>query len=110
MAVAGEVSSARLRSKTLAVGIAFNYLFSTIWLVVLPYLFNEDQANLGGKIGFIFFAQAVLFMGAVWFEVPSTNRRSFEDLDIMFASGVHTRKFQQWESNRTALEAKVADE
>jgi hypothetical protein len=111
MAVAGEVSSVSLRSKTLGVGIASNYLFSTIWLVVLPYLFNEDEANLGGKIGFIFFGQALLFMVAVWFEVPSTNGRSYEDLDLMFESCLHTRKFQEWkqDSSAMALAAKVAD-
>ena len=111
MAVAGEVSSMSLRSKTLGVGIASNYFFSTIWLVVLPYLFNEDEANLGGKIGFIFFGQALLWMVAVWFEVPNTNRRSYEDLDLMFESRVPTRKFKTWESDHTAaaLAAKVAD-
>jgi hypothetical protein len=112
MAVAGEVSSTKLRSKTIGVGIASNYFFSTVWLVVLPYLFNEDEANLGGKIGFVFFAQALLFVVAVWFEVPSTNGRSYEDLDVMFESRVHTRKFQDWETDRAAmaLAAKVADE
>jgi hypothetical protein len=97
MAVAGEVSSVSLRSKTLGVGIASNYLFSTIWLVVLPYLFNEDQANLGGKIGFVFFGQALLWMVAVWFEVPNTNGRSYDELDVMFEARVPTRKFKTWQ-------------
>jgi MFS transporter, SP family, general alpha glucoside:H+ symporter len=111
MAVAGEVSSVSLRSKTIGVGIAFNYLFSTIWLVVLPYLFNEDEANLGGKIGFVFFGQALLFMAAVWFAVPNTNGRTYEELDQMFESRVHTRKFSTWQPDHdiTAAAAKAAD-
>ncbi len=111
MAVAGEVSSVSLRSKTIGVGIASNYLFSTIWLVVLPYLFNEDEANLGGKIGFVFFGQALLFMAAVWFAVPNTNGRTYEELDQMFESRVHTRKFSSWKPDEeiTAAAAKAAD-
>lgn len=34
MAIAGEVSSMRLRSKSLALGFAFNYIFSTVSLDV----------------------------------------------------------------------------
>ncbi len=111
MAVAGEVSSVSLRSKTIGVGIASNYLFSTIWLVVLPYLFNEDEANLGGKIGFVFFGQALLFMAAVWFAVPNTNGRTYEELDQMFESRVHTRKFSSWKADEeiTAAAAKAAE-
>ncbi len=111
MAVAGEVSSVTLRSKTIGVGIASNYLFSTIWLVVLPYLFNADEANLGGKIGFIFFGQALLFMAAIWFAVPNTNGRTYEELDLMFESHVHTRKFQTWKAGHDSTDraAKVAD-
>lgn len=50
-------------------------------------------------------------MTAVWFVVPSTNGRTYEELDLMFESRVHTRKFQKWEPDHsaTAMAAKEAE-
>jgi hypothetical protein len=50
MAIAGEVSAVRLRAKSMAIGFTFNYFF-TIWNVAIPYLYNTNEADLGGKIG-----------------------------------------------------------
>ena len=40
MAIAGEVSAVRLRAKSMAIGFTFNYFFSTVWNVAIPYLYN----------------------------------------------------------------------
>lgn len=93
MAVAGEVSSVRLRSKSLAVAQAFSSIVSTIWQIVLPYLFNRDQANMGGNLGWIFFGMAVVYFVILYFDVPNTDRRTYEELDLMFEEGVPTRRF-----------------
>ena len=42
-----EVATARLRAKTIALGIAFQSCWSLMWSFTLPYIFNPDQANLG---------------------------------------------------------------
>lgn len=62
MAVAGEVSASRLRAQSLGLGAAFMALAATFWQVVLPYLFNQDEANLGGKLGWIFLGMAVIYL------------------------------------------------
>jgi hypothetical protein len=49
-----ETSTSRLRIKTIAIGFALQNALNTMWSFVLPYLFNPDQLNLGGKLGFIF--------------------------------------------------------
>lgn len=100
-AVAGETSALRLRSKTLGIGTAFQFLASTIWLVIIPYLINSDQLNLGGNIGWIYVVQGIIFLSAMYFFVPGTKGRSFEELDIMFEKGVSARKFEKWTSERT---------
>lgn len=100
MAVAGEISSVLLRSKTMSVGISFQYLCNTIWLIVLPYLFNSDQANLGGLIGWIFFGMGLVMIIVIWFEVPSTKGRTFEELDAMFEEKVPARQFVAWQAVR----------
>lgn len=45
-----EVSTSRLRVKTIAIGIALQNISYTIWYFVLPYLFNPNHANLGAKV------------------------------------------------------------
>lgn len=96
MAVAGEVSSIKLRSKSLAVGQAFASIVSTIWQIVLPYLFNRDQANIGGNLGWIFFGMAVVYLVILYFDVPNTNGRTYEELDLMFEEGISARKFSEY--------------
>lgn len=94
MATAGEVSATRLRAKTLALGNAFNGIVGTFWQFVLPYLFNRDQADLGGNIGWIFFGVAVVYLGLLFFYVPETKGRSFEELDLMFEKKLPARAFR----------------
>ncbi|CAN8105271.1 unnamed protein product [Discula destructiva] len=97
MAVAGEISSSILRSKSMSIGISFQYFWSVVWLVALPYLFNSDQADLGGNIGWIFFGMGVIMIIVIYFDVPSTKGRSFAELDMMFEEKVPARKFATWQ-------------
>ncbi|CAI4213177.1 unnamed protein product [Parascedosporium putredinis] len=96
MAVAGEVSSSRLRSKSLGIGTGWQFLASTVWTIILPYLFNQDQANLGGNIGWIFFGQGLLMLLVMFFDVPGTKGRTYEELDIMFEKKISARKFEKF--------------
>lgn len=93
LAVAAEVSSVRLRAKTLAIGFFFNYFYSTIWNVVVPYMFNPTEGNLGGLMGWIFFATSVIAFGVMWIELPETKDLSFEQIDRRFEHKVVTRGF-----------------
>jgi MFS transporter, SP family, general alpha glucoside:H+ symporter len=101
MAVAGEVSAANVRAKSLGVGQAFSSFASVVWTIVLPYLFNQDQANLGGKIGWIFFGMSALYLVLMYFFVPGTKGRSFEELDHMFEEKISARRFEKYQANVT---------
>ncbi|PYH89226.1 maltose permease Mal61 [Aspergillus ellipticus CBS 707.79] len=83
MAIAGEISAIRLRAKSLAIGFTFNYFFSTVWNVAMPYLYNSNEADLGGLIGWIFAALGAISLVVLFFELPETRGRSFEELDEM---------------------------
>jgi MFS transporter, SP family, general alpha glucoside:H+ symporter len=96
MAVAGEVSAANVRAKSLGVGQAFSSLMSVIWTIVMPYLFNQDEANLGGNIGWIFAGMGIVYLVLMFFYVPGTRGRTFEELDIMFERKVPARKFEKY--------------
>jgi MFS transporter, SP family, general alpha glucoside:H+ symporter len=99
-AVAGEASATRLRAKSLGVGSAFAAVAGTFWTIVMPYLFNQDQANLGGNIGWIFFGMGVVYLVLLYIDVPGTKGRSFEELDRMFEIGVSARSFEKFDLGR----------
>ena len=61
----------------------------------LAYMVNPDQANMGGKIAFIFFALLVLADIFVFMFYPETKDRSFEEIDELFARGVNPRRFEK---------------
>jgi MFS family permease len=45
-----ENATSRLRVKTIAIGVAVQNSWYTMWSFVIPYLFNPNKANLGGKV------------------------------------------------------------
>lgn len=97
MAVAGEVSATRLRAKSVGIGYGWSCIVSIVWTIVLPYLFNTDQANLGGNIGWIFFGMGLLMFAAVFLFVPETKGRSFDELDLLFEKKVPARAFPSYD-------------
>lgn len=94
LAVAAEVPSIALRAKTLAIGFFFNYAWSAVWNIAVPYMFNPGEGNLGGLMGWIFFATSVVSFIIMWFELPETKDLSFETIDVLFESKTKTRKFK----------------
>ncbi|KAF5859969.1 hypothetical protein ETB97_002166 [Aspergillus alliaceus] len=94
--IAPEVSSTRLRSKTICLARNAYYIAITVGNVIEPYMMNPAAWNWRGKTGFFWFAFA--FMTFVWgyFRLPETKGRSFEELDIMFAARVPTRRFKKF--------------
>ncbi|PSN59573.1 general substrate transporter [Corynespora cassiicola Philippines] len=89
-----EVSTSRLRVKTIAIGLALQNGLQTMWSFVLPYLFNPDKLNLGGRLGFIFGGLSVICLVYLWFYQPETAGRTYEELDEMFMKRVPARKFK----------------
>ncbi|KAK0383014.1 hypothetical protein NLU13_8930 [Sarocladium strictum] len=99
MAVAGEISATRLRAKSVGIGYTWSCIVSIIWTIVLPYLFNSDEANLGGNIGWIFFGMGLIMLVLLFFFVPETKGRSFDELDLLFEKGVAARAFSKHDLN-----------
>jgi SP family general alpha glucoside:H+ symporter-like MFS transporter len=93
-ALFAEISSSRLRSRTVGLGIVVQNVFGVLMNIVVPLLINPDAAHLGGKIGFIFGGTALVSVIWVYFRVPETAHRTFEELDWLFEKGVPARKFR----------------
>ena len=118
-----EISATKVRTKTISVATASQALVGIVMTVAIPYMINPDQANMRGKMGFFFgkysltkFFLAVLhdFKGKTtnrkmcegglsiicfvwcWVRIPETKGRTYEELDLMFARGVKTREFKNY--------------
>ncbi|KAI0951238.1 hypothetical protein AcW1_008333 [Taiwanofungus camphoratus] len=88
-----EISSAKLRSKTVGLGILTNSLCGMVVNIVIPYLVNPDEANLGGKVGFIFGGLAAIGTAWAYFYIPETRNRTVDEIDTLFERGISPRKF-----------------
>jgi SP family general alpha glucoside:H+ symporter-like MFS transporter len=63
---------------------------------VLPYLLNTDQANLGGKICFIYFGFSVPMCVYLYFCLPELKGRNYAEVQEMFEKKVPSRKFKSY--------------
>ena len=94
-----EVSTSRLRVKTVALGYSLQQCINLMWQFVIPYLFNPNYANLGAKIAFIFFGLCFFCIIYLYFYQPETAGRSYQELDEMFSKGVPARKFKGYKTD-----------
>ncbi|KAL3469081.1 general substrate transporter [Aspergillus californicus] len=88
-----EVSSARLRGKTIAFASAAQFLANFVAVVGIPYAINPANGNMRGKLAFVYLGVCVPCITYCWFCLPETKGRTFEELDLMFERGVPTREF-----------------
>ncbi|KAK5296117.1 hypothetical protein LTR43_005144 [Exophiala xenobiotica] len=115
-AVASEIATLPLRAQTQGYIVATDAFFG--WLIgfVVPYMINPrpDGANMGGKVGFVFFGLGSLVAIALYFIVPDTRGLSFDELDWLYSEKVSPRKFQEViksriESGDETLEVRVGE-
>jgi hypothetical protein len=60
----------------------------------VPYMFNADEGNLGGKIGFVFVGFCVVGFVLSWLEIPETKDITYAQIDHMFQQRIPTRRFK----------------
>lgn len=108
--ILAEVSTSRLRIKTIAIGMALQNALYTMWSFVLPYLFNPDQANLGAKVSFVFGGLCVICLVYLWFFQPETTNRTYGELDEMFMKKVPARKFKGYRTDAEAMGAAAKED
>ncbi|KAF2272710.1 MFS alpha-glucoside transporter-like protein [Westerdykella ornata] len=95
-AIIGEVSSTRLRNKSVCVSRIVYYIAQVICNVVNPYMLNPTAGDWKGKTGFFWGACALVFFVWTYFRLPETKGRTFEELDILFANRVPAREFAKY--------------
>lgn len=92
-----EVSSAKLRDKTIAIATTVNALINVAEAVGIPYALNPDQGDLRGKLAFVFFGVTLPCLVWCFLALPETKGRTFEELDIMFQRKVPTKRFADYQ-------------
>lgn len=88
-----EISSVRLRSVSQGIAIASQSIAACAFNYFTPYLYNVDQLNWGGKVGFFFGGLGLLSYLAIWFTTPETKGRTFSEIDYLFETNTSARKF-----------------
>lgn len=73
--VLGELSSTKLRSKTLSLCYIIGWSSDLLIICGTPYLINASYANLGAKVGFIFGGISILVFIWCFFFLPGRLRR-----------------------------------
>lgn len=91
-----EVSAVHLRGFSVAIATVTVQILSIVFSVSIPYTMQEDEANWGGKVGFLFAGLSLLCLVYCFFGLPETKARTFEELDIMFVREVPSRRFRDY--------------
>lgn len=91
--IIAENATSRLRAPTQALATIMNGLSGSIWAFCLPYAINPDQANMGGKIAFVFGGILVFAVVFIFFFVPETKGRTYIEIDELWNGGVAPRRF-----------------
>jgi SP family general alpha glucoside:H+ symporter-like MFS transporter len=99
-----EISSAKLRDKTIAIATTVNALINVACAVGIPYAINPDQGNLRGKLAFVFFGVSLPCLVWLFLALPETRGRTFEELDLMFQKRVPTKKFSSYRFSEDMVE------
>ncbi|RAL11378.1 general substrate transporter [Aspergillus homomorphus CBS 101889] len=92
-----EVSSTRLRSKTVVLARNSYYVASVVANGLEPLMLNPTAWNWRGYAGFFWFGSAFLTFVWSYFRLPETKGRTYEELDLMFAREVPTREFGKYQ-------------
>lgn len=89
-----ELSSTRLRTKTIALSRNLYNIFSIVNAILFPHMLNPTSWNWGGKAGF--FWAGFCFLCVLWsyFRLPEPKGRTYGELDVLFENRVSARKFK----------------
>ncbi|CEJ89537.1 Putative General alpha-glucoside permease [[Torrubiella] hemipterigena] len=92
-----ELSSTRLRTKTVVLARNVYNMLSIITNIITPNMLNETAWNWGAKAAFLWAGTCFLCTTWTFFRLPEPKGRTYGELDILFEHGVSARKFASTE-------------
>lgn len=93
----GETSSMGLRAHTTALATATQSVLGVVMNIAIPYMVNPDEANLKGKVGFVFGGLAAIATFGSWLYIPELKGRTNREIDKMFAVRVPPRQMGSYQ-------------
>lgn len=90
---AAEISSLRLRAKSMSLGIMVQTLTTWLFTFTVPYMYNVDSGDLGARTGFVFAGLSVFLIWGAFAIVPNTTGLSPGDIDELYEARVPARDF-----------------
>ncbi|GFZ50428.1 Alpha-glucosides permease MPH2 [Saitozyma sp. JCM 24511] len=90
-----EISSTRLRAKTVVIARIVYNVFGIINGVIMPYFLNPTALNWGAKTGLFWAGMCSLCILWTYFRVPEPKGRTYGELDVLFETHVPARRFRK---------------
>lgn len=75
-------------------GRAVYYIVEIPCIFLASYMLNPQQADLGGKCGYVWGGTGLFCLIVAYFQLPEFKGRSYRELDILFKRRVSARKFK----------------
>lgn len=88
-----ELSSTRLRAKTIVLARNLYNILSIINGIIIPHMLNPHEWNWRGRVGFFWAGLCALCVLWTFFRLPEPKGRTYGELDVLFQQGVSARKF-----------------
>jgi len=93
--IIGETSSIRLRPLTTGIGRSAYYMVNIPCIFLSSYMLNPDEANLGGKCGYVWAGTGFFCFVVAYFYLPEMKNRSYREIDILFKRKVPARQWKK---------------
>jgi len=90
-----ELSSTRLRAKTVVLARNLYNIISLITNTLTPRMLNPTAWNWGAKAGFFWAGSCALCIVWCYFRLPEPKGRTYGELDVLFEQGVSARDFKK---------------
>lgn len=113
-AIPAEIGSTRLRQKTICLARTTAALIGTLSGILQQYMINTNRTaggwDLRGNAGFVWCGTALSMTIWAFFRLPETRKRSYHELNVLFAQKVPAREiastqtdaFDEHETDRLA--------
>ncbi|KAG5764634.1 hypothetical protein H9Q72_007289 [Fusarium xylarioides] len=95
--IVAEVSSTRLRSKTIGLARNAYNVINIAATYVVPHILNPTAGNWKGKSAFLAAGFCIICAVWAWFRLPELKGRTYEELDILFTKDLAAREFKGYE-------------
>lgn len=89
-----EMSSTRLKAKTIVVARICFQIASIIVNIIASYQFTDTAWNWGPYAGFFWAGTNTACLVWMWFRLPEPKDRTYGEIDILFENRVPARKFK----------------